>query len=85
MEVDFSVKKGAETLETTVSNCAIDSVVVYTDRAEVKKRLTINLEGKNGVLLHGFPSWIDKDSIRLDVCVYTHVLNLFTIFMLVCH
>ncbi len=73
---------GAQVVETTVRNCAIESVVVYSDRAEVKRRVPINLEqGKNEVLICGFSTWTDRNSIRLDIC---YVLEFLTTLCYVC-
>ena len=55
-----------QVVETTVRDCAIESVVVYADRAEVKRRVPVNLAaGKNEVVVHGLSTCINKNSIRL--------------------
>ena len=60
-----------QVVETAVRDCAIESVVVYADRAEVKRRVPVNLAaGKNEVVVHGLSTCINKNSIRL-VGVYT--------------
>ena len=42
-----------QVVETAVRDCAIESVVVYADRAEVKRRVPVNLAaGKNEVVVH---------------------------------
>jgi len=52
-------------VETSVRDCAVESVVVYADRAEVKRKVPVNLEaGKNEVVVHGLSTCIDKNSIR---------------------
>ena len=53
-------------VETAVRDCAIESVVVFGDRAEVKRRVPVSLTaGNNEVVVHGLSTCIDKNSIRL--------------------
>ena len=55
----------AQLVETAARDCAIESVVVYADRAEVKRRVPVSLAaGKNEVVVHGLSTCIDKNSIR---------------------
>jgi len=55
----------AQVVETAVRDCAIESVVVYADRAEVKRRVPVSLTtGKSEVVVHGLSTFIDKNSIR---------------------
>lgn len=59
-----------QTVETSVRDCAIESVVVFADRAEVKRAVPVTLAaGENEVVIHGLSSCVDKNSIRfaLDV------------------
>jgi len=55
----------AQVVETAVRDCAIESVVVYADRAEVKRRVPVSLAtGKNEVVVQGLSTCVDKNSIR---------------------
>ena len=55
----------AQVIETAVRDCAVESVVVYADRAEVKRRVPVSLAaGKNEVVVFGLSTCIDKNSIR---------------------
>ena len=48
-----------------IKSCSMHSVVVYKDRAEVRRNLSLRLEaGETEVLLTGLSSSIDSDSIR---------------------
>ena len=48
-----------------VKSCSVHSVVVYKDRAEVRRNVFLTLEpGDNQVLLTGLSASIDSDSIR---------------------
>ncbi len=52
-------------VEIPVKDCSVESVVVYSDRAEVKRRVSVNLEaGKNEVIVHSLSTCLDKNSIR---------------------
>ena len=52
-------------MEIPVKDCSVESVVVYSDRAEVKRRVSVNLEaGKNEVIVHSLSTCLDKNSIR---------------------
>lgn len=57
--------KKAQVLEVSVKDCPIESVVVYGDRAEVKRAVTVNLvPGENEVVVGDLTSEIDRNSIR---------------------
>ena len=61
-------KKGVQTMEVAVWACTIHSVVVYRDRAEVKRTVPANLAtGENEVILTGLAECVDKNSIRYAV------------------
>ena len=63
---DLPKTKGVQTIETCVRDCAIESVVVYTDRAEVRRTVPVTLAaGENTVIVYGLSSCVDKNSIRL--------------------
>ena len=48
-----------------VRSCSIDSVVVYSDRAEVKREVPVKLEaGENEVIISDLPECIIGDSVR---------------------
>ena len=51
--------------EVELKKCSMDSVVVYKDRAEVKRNVTINIPaGESEVIIKGLSESIDGDSIR---------------------
>ena len=63
---------GQNKVEVEVKECAIHSVVVYQDRAEVRRVVPANLAaGENEVIINGLAECVDKDSIRcvVRVCV----------------
>ena len=61
-------KKGVHTMEVAVWACTIHSVVVYRDRAEVKRIVPTSLAaGENKVVLTGLAECVDKNSIRYAV------------------
>ena len=54
-----------QVIETRVRDCSIDSVVVYKDRAEVKRVAPVHLcAGENEVIVSDLPECVDKNSIR---------------------
>ena len=62
-------RSGQNKVEVDVKECAIHSVVVYQDRAEVRRVVPANLAaGENEVIINGLAECVDKDSIRC-VCV----------------
>ena len=55
----------AQVVETVVGDCAIESVVVYQDRAEVKRAVPVRLTpGENEVIVYDLAECVDKNSIR---------------------
>ena len=55
----------AQVVETGVGDCAIESVVVYRDRAEVKRAVPVHLApGENEVIIYDLAECVDKNSIR---------------------
>ena len=67
-----SVGKNVQVVETGVNDCSIDTVVVYRDRAEVRRAVPVTLTvGENQVIIYGLSEYITEDSIRLvlkDAC-----------------
>ena len=60
-------KKNMLRVEVNVRECAIRSVVVFKDRAEVKRAVAVELAaGENEVLIGGLAECVDKNSIRYD-------------------
>ncbi len=58
-------KNVVERVEVSVQTCAIQSVVVYKDRAEVKRSMPVRLSaGENEVVVNGLADCVDKNSIR---------------------
>ena len=58
-------RKGVQVIEVVVGACVIHSVVVYSDRAEVRRTVPASLAaGENEVLLTGLAECVDKNSIR---------------------
>ena len=63
-------RSGQNKVEVDVKECAIHSVVVYQDRAEVRRVVPANLAaGENEVIINGLAECVDKDSIRCVCCV----------------
>ena len=61
-------KKSVHRVEVGVRECSIHSVVVYQDRAEVKRVVPARLApGDNQVVVTGLASCINKDSVRSAV------------------
>ena len=55
----------AQVVETGVGDCAIESVVIYQDRAEVKRAVPVHLiPGENEVIVYDLAECVDKNSIR---------------------
>ena len=66
MAARMSVKK-PNRLEFAVRDCSIHSVVVYKDRAEVKRIIYAELlEGINEVVISGLAETINRNSIRVE-------------------
>lgn len=62
----FSGHKTVQVVESAVRECAIESVVVYSDRAEVKRAVPVYLAaGNNEVIIYDLTECVDKNSIRL--------------------
>ena len=54
-----------------MSGCVIQSVVVYRDRAEVKRIVHATLAaGENEVLVTGLAECMDKNSVRYRIIQY---------------
>ena len=54
-----------QVVETGVGDCAIESVVIYHDRAEVKRAVPVHLTpGENEVIVYDLAECVDKNSIR---------------------
>ena len=52
-------------VKAAVSDCAIESVVVYRDRAEVKRAVPVHLyPGENEVIVFDLAECVEKNSIR---------------------
>ena len=63
-------RSGQNKVEVKVNECAIHSVVVYQDRAEVRRVVPANLvAGENEVIINGLAECVDKNSIRCVWCV----------------
>ncbi len=62
----FSGRKTVQVVESAVRECAIELVVVYSDRAEVKRAVPVSLAaGENEVIVYDLAECVDKNSIRL--------------------
>ena len=68
-------RSGQNKVDVEVKKCAIHSVVVYQDRAEVRRLVPANLTaGENEVIINGLAECVDKNSIRcVCVCVCVSV------------
>ena len=63
----FSGSSAVQVVETAVGECAIESVVVYQDRAEVKRAVSIRLyAGENEVIVFDLAECVDKNSIKYE-------------------
>ena len=61
----FSGRKNVQVVESAVRECAIESVVVYSDRAEIKRAVPVSLAvGENEVIVYDLAECVDKNSIR---------------------
>ena len=61
----FPGSSTVQVVETAVGDCAIESVVVYQDRAEVKRAVPVHLyPGENEVIVFDLAECVDKNSIR---------------------
>ncbi len=60
---------GVQVIETKVRDSPIDSVVVYQDRAEVKRRLSVHLAtGENELIISDLTDCVDQNSVRWVSC-----------------
>ena len=61
----FPGHSAVQLVEVAVGECAIHSVVVYQDRAEVKRSLPVHLlAGENELILTNMAECADKNSVR---------------------
>ena len=61
----FPGSSAVQVVETAVGDCAIESVVVYQDRAEVKRVVPVHLyPGENELIIFDLAECVDKNSIR---------------------
>ena len=59
------LEKNVPTTEVSVTKCDIYSVVVYRDRAEVKRVIHAHLSpGNNKVIVNGLAAVVEANSIR---------------------
>lgn len=62
-------------VEKPVRDCTIESVVVFTDRAEVRRAVPVTLAaGENEVVIYGLSSCVDQNSIRFGTCSENYAL-----------
>lgn len=67
----FSGHKDVQIIQSGVRDCAIDSVVVYSDRAEVRRAVPVSLlAGENEVVVYDLTECVDKNSIRYLMSPY---------------
>lgn len=65
MQVAFSGHKNVQVIETGVRGCKVESVVVYSDRAEVKRAVPVTLTtGENEVIIYDLSTCVVEESIR---------------------
>ncbi len=65
----FPGTSGVQMIETKVRDLPIDSVVVYQDRAEVKRRLSVHLAtGENELIISDLTDCVDQNSVRWVFC-----------------
>jgi len=61
----FPSHEGVQVIESRVRDSPIDSVVVYKDRAEVKRRMRVSLAaGENELVVSDIAECVDQNSIR---------------------
>jgi len=61
----YSGRSGVQVLEVGVRECAIESVVVYGDRAEVRRKVPVSLTaGENEVIIYDLSASVNQNSIR---------------------
>ena len=61
----FPGSSTVQVVETAVGDCTIESVVIYQDRAEVKRAVPVHLyPGENEVIVRDLAGCVDKNSIR---------------------
>ena len=61
----FPGSSAVQVVETAVGDCTVESVVVYKDRAEVKRAVPVHLyPGENEVIVYDLAECVDKSSIR---------------------
>ena len=77
----FPCNSLVQVVETAVGDCAIESVVVYQDRAEVKRAVPVRLyPGENEVIVFDLAECVDQNSIRYsEACVLYFALTHFHI------
>lgn len=64
-KVAFAGRQQVQVVELGVRSCAVESVVVYSDRAEVKRAVPLTLlAGDNEVIIYDLPTCILENSIR---------------------
>ena len=64
-KVAFCGHKNVQVIETGVRDCKIESVVVYSDRAEVKRAVPVTLTaGENEVIIYDLSTCVAEESIR---------------------
>ena len=75
----FPGSSAVQVVETAVGDCSMESVVVYQDRAEVKRAVPVHLyPGENEVIVFDLAECVDENSIRystMKVCTYTGVMG----------
>lgn len=61
----FPGSSAAQVIKTAVEDCVIESVMVYKDRAEVKRVIPVHLyPGENEVIVYDLAECVVKNSIR---------------------
>lgn len=61
----FSGHKNVQVVEVKVRDCAIESVVVYGDRAEVRRAVPVTLAtGENEVIIYDLSVCVNENSLR---------------------
>lgn len=67
-----------------IASCKTESVVVYLDRAEVKRSLKTKLRaGENEIILNDLSQYINKDTVRYEEFARMHFCIIFITFKVI--
>ena len=68
-----------------IKDCAVSGVVIYRDRAEVKRVVHVSLKGgESDIVITGLSEAVDGDSIRLVLSMVIYIIIMVTGLLLQC-